>query len=182
MVSTMSSRRIGGSATGDRRRRRDLWENDSTPVPTRAIHQPDRSFPCARVLPKHPHRWAGGRGRNTITGGADKEPCVRTARTHRPGGWELPLIAPATGACKLIGPGAGTPIAIGALEGERGAVVGESLQERSPTAETSAKKTASRVGARIKVCRIREVFIIRMLTGRARATRSLERNMKRRSG
>jgi hypothetical protein len=59
------------------------------------------------------------------------------------------LIGPAAGACKLIGPAAGTPIELGELEGERGAVAGESSQERSPTAETSAKKTVGREGARI---------------------------------
>jgi len=66
----------------------------------------------------------------------------------------LPLSAPTTGACKLIDPAAGTAIALGALEDERGAVGDDSVQERSPTAETSAKNTVSRGYARINACRI----------------------------
>src|SRR5437016_123200 len=49
-----------------------------------------------------------------------------------PGAGKLTLIGPGSGACKLIGPGAGTPIPVGELEGGRGAVGGDSLQERSP--------------------------------------------------
>jgi hypothetical protein len=75
------------------------------------------------------------------------------------------LIGPAAGACKLIDPAAGTPIALGEFEGERGAVVGESLQERSPTAVASAKKPVTRGGARINTCRIEEGSIIRLLAG-----------------
>src|SRR2546423_4016789 len=59
----------------------------------------------------------------------------------------LVLREPATGACKLIGPARGTPMALAALAGERGAVGGESLQERSPTTQPSPMKTFSRVGA-----------------------------------
>jgi hypothetical protein len=90
-----------------------------------------------------------------------------------PAAGKLALIAPAPGACKLIGPAAGTPIVLGELEGERGAVGGESVQERSPTAYASAKKTASRGGARINVCRIREGSTIRMF-GRQHKTELLQ--------
>ncbi|HEY8853609.1 MAG TPA: hypothetical protein VIM36_15610, partial [Gemmatimonadaceae bacterium] len=83
----------------------------------------------------------------------------------------LPLSAPATGACKLIHPAAGTPTALGALEGERGAVEEESVHEISPTAETTAKKTGRRAGARINLCWISEAFSMRSLYGRTNSTR-----------
>ena len=39
--------------------------DDVAPVPASPVHQPDRAITCARVLPEHPHRWAGGRSRKT---------------------------------------------------------------------------------------------------------------------
>src|SRR2546423_1312365 len=59
----------------------------------------------------------------------------------------LTLSGPATGACKLMGPATGTPRP---PEMECGGVVGESLQERRPIPEASAKKVVSRARARIR--------------------------------
>ena len=61
----------------------------------------------------------------------------------------LALIPLAAGACSLIRPGARTPIEAGALDGERGAVEGASLQERSPAAEATPRTPMSGGGARI---------------------------------
>src|SRR6266550_2863789 len=68
-----------------------------------------------------------------------------------PAGGLLTLIPPAAGPYMLMWLAAGTA---SVLFFALGAVGGESVQERSPTAEASAKKTVSRVGVRIDVFRM----------------------------